>query len=162
MRILTTLQREEWTRAVQRATQYDFYFLPEYHALAERRGEGEARLFVYEQAGHTIALPLIIRTLTDYPGIGGWAQTWRDATSVYGYSGPLCSHNDIPRAVVDGFQRDLITALRELQRSKRLLPTASVAPGPNHAAGRAWQSSTRGRHGFNKSVGYAARSACAV
>jgi hypothetical protein len=114
MRILTTLQREEWTRAVQRATQYDFYFLPEYHALAERRGEGEARLFVYEQAGHTIALPLLIRTLADYPGIGAWAQTWRDATSVYGYSGPLCSLNDIPRAVVDGFQRELITALREL------------------------------------------------
>jgi hypothetical protein len=115
MRVLTTHQREEWTRAVHRATQHDFYFLPEYHALAERRGEGEARLFVYEQAGNTIALPLLIRTLTDYPGIGGWAQTWRDATSVYGYSGPLCSHNDIPRTVVDGFQRDLITALRELR-----------------------------------------------
>ena len=44
-----------------------------------------------------------------------WANTWRDATSVYGYSGPLCSHKDIPRAVVDGFQRDLIAALQELQ-----------------------------------------------
>src|SRR5207253_2254414 len=68
MRILTTLQGEEWSRAVQRATQHDFYFLPEYHALAERRGEGEARLFVYEQAGHTIALPLQIRALPDDPG----------------------------------------------------------------------------------------------
>ena len=115
MRILTTLQGEEWSRAVQRATQHDFYFLPEYHALAERRGEGEARLFVYEQAGHTIALPLHIRALPDYPGIGGWAKAWRDATSVYGYAGPLCSHNDIPRAVVDGFQRDLIAALQELR-----------------------------------------------
>jgi hypothetical protein len=115
MRFLTTNQREEWTRAVRRAKQYDFYFLPEYHVLAERRGEGEARLFIYEQAGYTIALPLIIRTLADLPGITAWADTWRDATSVYGYSGPLCSHNDIPRAVVDGFQRDLSTALRELR-----------------------------------------------
>lgn len=115
MRFLTTNQREEWTRTVRRAKQYDFYYLPEYHALAERRGEGEARLFVYEQAGYTIALPLIIRTLADLPGIAAWANTWHDATSVYGYSGPLCSHADIPRALVDDFQRALTRALQELQ-----------------------------------------------
>ena len=115
MRILTTNQREEWTRAVQRATQHDFYFLPEYHALAERRGEGEARLFIYEQAGHIISLPLIIRTLPDHLGIGRWATTWRDATSVYGYSGPLYSHDEIPRASIDGFQRALAAALQELR-----------------------------------------------
>jgi hypothetical protein len=132
MRILTTNQREEWTRTVQRATQHDFYFLPEYHALAERRGEGEARLFVYEQAGHTIALPLLIRTLADYPGIGSWANPWRDATSVYGYSGPLYSHKDIPRPVVDGFQRGLTAALQELRvvsvfsRLHPLLPVQTV------------------------------------
>jgi hypothetical protein len=115
MRFLTTNQREEWTRIVRRARQYDFYFLPEYHALVERRGEGEARLFVYEQAGYTIVLPLIIRTLADLPGIAAWANTWRDATSVYGYSGPLCSHEDIPRALVDDFQRALTRTLQELQ-----------------------------------------------
>jgi hypothetical protein len=115
MRVLTTSQGDEWLSVLRRCSaMHDVYHLPGYHAVAERRGEGEARLFVYEQAGHTIALPLVIRTLADYPGIGAWAQTWRDATSVYGYSGPLCSHNDIPRAVVDGFQRGLITALREL------------------------------------------------
>jgi hypothetical protein len=115
MRVLTTNQREEWTRAVRQARQYDFYFLPEYHALAERRGEGEARLFVYEQAGQTIVLPLIIRTLANLPEIAAWANRWRDATSVYGYSGPLCSHEDIPRPVVDAFQRALTSALQELQ-----------------------------------------------
>jgi hypothetical protein len=115
MRVLTTKQHEEWTGAVQPATQHDFYFLPEYHALAERRGEGEARLFVFEQAGYVIALPLIIRTLPDYRAIGGAANTWRDATSVYGYSGPLYSHDDMPPAVVDGFQRALSVALQELQ-----------------------------------------------
>jgi len=115
MRVLTTNQREEWTRAVRQARQYDFYFLPEYHALAERRGEGEARLFVYEQAGQTIVLPLIIRTLADLPEIAAWANRWRDATSVYGYSGPLCSHEDMPRAVVDDFQRALACALHDLQ-----------------------------------------------
>jgi Acetyltransferase (GNAT) domain len=115
MQVLTTHQREEWTRAVHRATQHDFYFLAEYHALAERCGEGEARLFVYEQAGYTIALPLIIRALADVPEIAGSANMWRDATSVYGYSGPLYSHEDVPRAVVDRFQRALTDALQELQ-----------------------------------------------
>jgi Acetyltransferase (GNAT) domain len=132
MRILTTNQREEWTRAVQRATQHDFYFLPEYHALAERRGEGEARLFIYEQAGHMIALPLIIRTLPDHLGISRRATTWRDATSVYGYSGPLYSHEDMPPAVIDGFQRALAAALQELRvvsvfsRLHPLLPVQTV------------------------------------
>ena len=115
MRVLTTKQHAEWTGAVQRATQHDFYFLPEYHALAEQRGEGAARLFVFEQAGYVIALPLIIRTLPDYRAIGGTANTWRDATSVYGYSGPLSSHDDMPPAVVDGFQRALSVALQDLQ-----------------------------------------------
>ena len=114
MHVLNTNQQEEWTRAVRRARQYDFYFLPEYHVLAERRGEGEARLFVYEQAGYTIVLPLIIRALADVSELPGWANTWRDATSVYGYSGPLYSHENVPRGVVDRFQRALSGALQEL------------------------------------------------
>src|SRR5207237_9725558 len=115
LRVLTTNQREEWTGAVQRARQYDFYFLPEYHAFAERCGNGEARLFGYEQAGYTISLPLIIRTLAGLPGIGGWANRWRDGMSVYGYSGPLYSHEDMPPTVIGGFQRALRAALQELQ-----------------------------------------------
>jgi hypothetical protein len=115
MRVLTTHQREEWTRAVHRATQHDFYFLPEYHALAERCGEGEARLFVYEQAGYTISLPLIIRTLAGLPAIGAGANGSRDATSVYGYGGPLYSHEETPREVAHGFRRALKAALQELQ-----------------------------------------------
>ena len=132
MRVLTTNQREEWTRAVRLARQHDFYSLPEYHALAERRGEGEARLFVYEEAGYTISLPLIIRTLAGLPGIGGRANRWRDGTSVYGYSGPLYSHEDMPPTVIGGFQRALRAALQELQvvsvfsRLHPLLPTQAM------------------------------------
>ena len=139
MRVLTTNQHEEWTGAVQQRAQHDFYFLPEYHALAERRGEGEARLFAYEKAGYTIALPLIIRTLADLRGIGASANTWRDATSVYGYSGPLCSHKEMPRAVIDGFQRGLIAALQELQVVSVFSRLHPVAARANHAAGGAWR-----------------------
>jgi carbamoyl-phosphate synthase large subunit len=114
LRVFSSSQRESWIGVLQRARQHDFYFLPEYHALAERREEGEARLFVYEHAGYLIALPLIIRTLADHTPIGTAANTWRDATSVYGYSGPLYSHQDMPCAVVRGFQRALTMALQEL------------------------------------------------
>jgi hypothetical protein len=116
MRVLTTSQSDEWLSVLRHCSaMHDVYHLPGYHAVAERRCEGEARLFAYEQAGYTIALPLIIRTLADIRGIGASASTWRDATSVYGYGGPICSHKEMPRAVIDGFQRGLITALRELQ-----------------------------------------------
>jgi len=116
MRVLTTSHSDEWLSVLRRCSaMHDVYHLPGYHAVAERRGEGEARLFAYEQAGYTIALPLLIRTLADLPGIGASANTWRDATSVYGYSGAVCSHKEMPRAVIDGFQRALTAALQELQ-----------------------------------------------
>jgi natural product biosynthesis luciferase-like monooxygenase protein len=114
--VLRAAPEEEWLSVLRRCSaMHDVYHLPGYHAVAERHGEGEARLFAYEQAGYTIALPLIIRTLADLRGIGASANTWRDATSVYGYSGPICSHKEMPRAVIEGFQRGLITALQELQ-----------------------------------------------
>ena len=69
--VLRTAQEEEWLSVLRRCSaMHDVYHLPGYHAVAERHGEGEARFFAYEQAGYTIALPLIIRTLTDLPGIG--------------------------------------------------------------------------------------------
>jgi len=71
MRVLTTSQSDEWLSVLRHCSaMHDVYHLPGYHAVAERRGEGEARLFAYKQAGYTIALPLIIRTLADLPGIG--------------------------------------------------------------------------------------------
>jgi hypothetical protein len=113
--VLRTAQEEEWLSVLRRCSaMHDVYHLPGYHAVAERRGEGEARLFAYEQAGYTIALPLVIRAVADLPGIGASANAWRDATSVYGYCGPVCSHKEMPRAVIDGFQRGLTAALQEL------------------------------------------------
>ena len=114
--VLRTAQEDQWLSVLRRCSaMYDVYHLPGYHAVAERCGEGDARLFAYQQGGYVIALPLILRTLADLPGIGASANTWRDATSVYGYTGPICSHKEMPRAVIDGFQDSLIAALQELQ-----------------------------------------------
>ncbi len=115
LRILGTDEAAEWERILQRMTQHDVYFLPAYHALAEQRGEGKARLFVYEQDDYTIALPLMLRKVAEVPELNGSAGTWLDATSVYGYGGPLASHTLLPAAVTQGFREALAEAMRELQ-----------------------------------------------
>ncbi|MDB6150104.1 MAG: putative carbamoyl-phosphate synthase large subunit [Chthoniobacter sp.] len=115
MRVLTTAQAEEWNAVLRRTAQHDFYFLPSYHALAEQRGEGEARLFVYERDGYLVALPLMLRSLADLPELGAAAGSCHDASSVYGYAGPLTSHEEVPEPVRRGFQAALAESLRELQ-----------------------------------------------
>ena len=110
---LTLQQVDEWKRVLGRVAQHDFYFLPGYHAVAERRGEGSARLFVYEQGEYTLALPLLLRSLSDVAELGARAEGWHDTTSVYGYAGPLSSHQEVPATVVHGFQAALKDALLE-------------------------------------------------
>ncbi|MDQ6859632.1 MAG: ATP-grasp domain-containing protein [Verrucomicrobiota bacterium] len=110
-----TADRSEWLNALHRTTQHDVYFLPSYHELAEQRGEGEARLFVYEDGEYTVALPLMLRRVAEVPELNGSAGEWRDATSVYGYGGPVSSHAQLPPEVVRGFQESLGKAMRDGQ-----------------------------------------------
>ncbi|MBZ5603497.1 MAG: GNAT family N-acetyltransferase [Acidobacteriia bacterium] len=103
--VLTTAQTAEWMQAIEPCA-HDFYHLPQYHAVAERSGEGTALLFHFLEDGYSMALPLLIRTLDDVPGIAKGAG-WRDATSVYGYAGPVASHAEIPERIVRNFQERL-------------------------------------------------------
>ncbi len=135
MRILHTGQEQDWLDVLRRARRHDFYHLPKYHALAERCGEGEARLFVYEDEGCLCALPLMLRTLADVAGSRAAAGGWRDATSVYGYAGPLASQENVPESVRRGFQMGLTAALRELRvvsvfsRLHPLIPQRALLEG---------------------------------
>ncbi len=104
--VLGCAQEREWTAVLSRVAQHDFYHLPAYHRLAEERGEGAAHLFAYQEGVHTIALPLLLRPIETRDG-----AAWNDATSVYGYAGPLASHAAMPRRVVRAFQRALVNAL---------------------------------------------------
>jgi hypothetical protein len=114
MRILRPEQTEEWLAVLRRCRQHDAYHLPWYHAQAERHGEGVARLFVHEEGGHLIALPLLLRSLRSVPGLEGAPAGCQDATSVYGYAGPVSSP-EVPEWVVRGFQAALAQTLREEQ-----------------------------------------------
>ena len=104
LRELTLQQPGEWMHALESCAPYDFYHLPQYHAMAEQAGEGAPRLFVYTEGPHTIALPLLLRNVD--------GTDWRDATSVYGYPGPLASSDAIPATVVENFQAAMLDRLR--------------------------------------------------
>lgn len=68
-----------WDDLVSRSP-HDFHHLSGYHRLAEGAGEGTGRLYVYGDEDRFLAWPCLIRPLD-----GGLA----DATSVYGYTGPV-------------------------------------------------------------------------
>ena len=128
--VLQTAQEQEWNGVLARVAQHDFYHLAAYHRLAEERGEGAAHLFAYHDGDYTIALPLLLRPLEADGGVA-----WRDATSVYGYAGPLASHAGMPAAVLHGFQEALKKALAErrvvavFSRLHPLLPQPAMLAG---------------------------------
>ncbi len=109
MQILRTGDSDQWTSALAESLQYDFYHLPGYHALAESRGEGIGHLLVFREQDYCIALPLLLRSVDTVEGLEGAGNGWKDATSVYGYAGPVASHAEIPALVLAKFRR----ALRE-------------------------------------------------
>lgn len=110
---LTTRQSDDWLKVIEACAPYDFYHLPQYHQIAEELGEGEARLLVYQGGDYTIALPLLLRSLDALPESAVIGAGWTDATSVYGYPGPICSAASIPPDVIANFQAALLERMRE-------------------------------------------------
>ena len=113
--VLTSDQRTEWLQAVRGAVAHDFYHLPFYHDLAKDLGEGEPRLFIYSCGEYRIMLPLLLRQIKDVPAPIAGGQPWHDATSVYGYPGPIASHATIPAGIVRDFQEVLEKTLLEMR-----------------------------------------------
>jgi Acetyltransferase (GNAT) domain len=114
IRTLDTDQSHQWDAALKQ-TRHDFYYGVDYHRLAEERGEGLARLYVFEQNGYTIVMPLLLRPVQSVYGLADSGADYWDATSVYGYGGPACSHVETPQDVVRTFQEELATTLAESQ-----------------------------------------------
>lgn len=78
MKIIT--DKETWNATLKSIGEYDFYHTFDYHHVSKKSNE-KAVLIVYKAASSIIALPLIIRPIGD--------TVYHDATSVYGYSGPV-------------------------------------------------------------------------
>jgi dTDP-4-amino-4,6-dideoxygalactose transaminase len=106
-RVLRTQQQEEWLEILSRVVQHDFHHLPEYHRVEERRLKAVGHLFTYCEGNYLIALPLLLSS------VGEILPEWNDATSVYGYAGPIASHERMPEPVVRNFHAALGEALLE-------------------------------------------------
>jgi hypothetical protein len=104
--VIHTDSAEKWREILERSYQYDFYHTRDYHRLAEKRGEGEAFLFVYQEEGYFLALPMLLRPINSVQGLE--MTDYYDVTSVYGYPGPVASTPYLPDFVVRGFQKSLI------------------------------------------------------
>lgn len=81
----------EWDRLVGLCRQWDVYHSAAYHKLAELSGDGAPILIAVTRGSGCIALPLLLRSVAGIPGLEGAEEL--DATSVYGYSGPICTES---------------------------------------------------------------------
>lgn len=84
--IIALTEKEQWNSIVRSMTEYDFYYLAEYHELDTA---GIPLLIYFNHKETRIALPVILRDIEGSP--------MKDLTSVYGYAGPL-SYPAIPDA----------------------------------------------------------------
>ncbi|MDO5971152.1 NeuD/PglB/VioB family sugar acetyltransferase [Flavivirga aquimarina] len=72
--------KDEWQSVLKLVKNYDFYHTFDYHDLSKEKDE-KAILIKYTEGDILIGLPLIVRKIDN--------SDYYDATSVYGYSGPL-------------------------------------------------------------------------
>lgn len=114
--VLTTMNGLEWTSVLERVGKYDFYHLFEYHELYEKLGEGRGLLLVYQHSEKIIALPILVRPISVVSGLKDF--DYYDATSVYGYPGPIASEE---AADDSDFIRCFCQALRSYAKQHRLI-----------------------------------------
>jgi hypothetical protein len=103
------------------AAQHDFYHLPAYVALNARQIGGDAAALMVEGKSAAMLLPIIIRPT---PGGG------RDATSPYGYPGPIVTGLHDPEFVSDAMSEAVRLLAREgfVSLFVRFHPLLNLAP----------------------------------
>ena len=84
-----------WAALLMRA-RHDVYHLPAYSVVAARHEGGTPAAFYAESDGEAFLVPLLIR---DLPAAMAGADGCRDATSPYGYPGPICTNPSDARLV---------------------------------------------------------------
>jgi hypothetical protein len=95
----------DWHRKLNSCYEYDFYYTSEYHRCAVRSKQERPLLLSFTQDKYSIVFPIILRNI---PG----DTLLKDATSVYGYAGPLSSHLNMPTEVLNTFKNELLDWLR--------------------------------------------------
>jgi hypothetical protein len=108
---------ELWNNVVSGSAEHDTYHTAEYHLAAEDNGEGKALLLVVTGNSGFVALPLLVRPLDRLPGSPGCQN--HDATSVYGYGGPVTSAASGSRQ--EKVDAELSSGLLDLMRQLNLV-----------------------------------------
>jgi hypothetical protein len=101
-----------WQRFLDR-TPHDVYHLPEYCCVACHHEGGEPVAFYAEEGGQAVLMPMIVRELP--PELGA-PPGWRDATSPYGYPGPIATLGTRPDVL-----RAALRALREVAQERAIV-----------------------------------------
>jgi hypothetical protein len=97
-----------WAGLLGRA-RHDVYHLPAYAAVAATHEGGEPCAFYAEAGGEAFLVPLLLR---DVPAGSAGDGRVRDATSPYGYPGPICTRPD-DAALVARFAAAFLAAGRD-------------------------------------------------
>jgi hypothetical protein len=95
----------KWLEVLKNTYLYDFYHTLDYHVISTILHKENPVLLCYKENGNLIALPLVIRPLSMIPGLN--ISGFKDATSVYGYAGPLSSGQNITKQVINNFHNEL-------------------------------------------------------
>jgi len=93
-KIIYLKEKEDWNRIVSNMLQFDFYFTYSYNSLSVTE-QDIPFLYFYQESDYKIIFPLILRRIPDCDCY--------DATSVYGYAGPLASHLSVPNKILENF-----------------------------------------------------------
>ena len=118
---LLDVEAPEWA-AFLRETPHDFYHLPAYVALCAAHEQGEPRALLVADRGRSLLLPLILRAI---PG-----SLRRDASSPYGYPGPLVNGTANPEFIAEALGAGMVALVAEglVSVFVRLHPLFNASP----------------------------------
>lgn len=103
--------KNNWNASLSEFDVYDTYHTFDYHMITKSKGETPI-LIKYTDDGAVIGIPLLIRTIEN--------THYKDATSVYGYCGPLS------KGIDDGFDNSLfMEALTNFFTKNRIISVFS-------------------------------------
>jgi hypothetical protein len=106
----------EWDNVVSTMPRYDFFHLSSYHqAVCAMSGNWEPILIVAEKGDFRLALPIIRKAIPTWLDSKACFDSLYDATSVYGYVGPLFSHSEVPTSIGQDLMVDVTSTLAELK-----------------------------------------------
>jgi len=113
VRLIDSTDELEWQTVLKQCTVYDTYHTAAYHKVETRLGKLQSVMFVYQEDRAVLGLPLVLRPLTMIKSLKDDFKDYYDATSVYGYPGPITSQDWSDRCFFERAGQALHSCLHE-------------------------------------------------